>query len=468
MAIFEVASEMPCAAEELYAYHARPGALSRLTPPFERVRGIVEARLEEGAQASLELAVGPVWTRWKARHEEVRPGRGFVDVMVEGPFRAWRHEHLFEPAGERSVLVDRVTFEPAGGLGASLVLDKLARSFRYRHQTVLDDLRLFRALPSRPLRIGITGITGLIGREVSALLRVAGHTVRRFARTDAADTIRWDPGTGALGAGAEDLDAVIHLAAEPIGERRLNPEQQWLVRESRVDGTARLARTLRSLARPPRVFISAAGVGIYGSRADDVLEDDAGPGAGFLAEVCDDWERAALTAASPDIRVVTPRMGVVLSPQGGALERMLLPFRAGLGARIGDGRQWMSIVSVDEVAAMFYRALVDERVVGAFNAVGPEPLRNERFTHLLGKVLERPAPFVVPRFAARALFGGALVDETLLVSQRAVPARLFSWGHAFRHPTTEDALRHVLGRHPSDPAGRRDTRPSSSPPPPSP
>lgn len=453
MPTFEMATEVACTPDELFAYHARPGALTRLTPPFERVRGVEEVtRLEDGAVARLEVGMGPVWAQWAAAHEAVVPGRGFVDVMRDGPFRAWRHEHIFEPlrvqGEERAVLIDRITFEPpGGGLGASVVLDKLARVFSWRHATTRSDVDLLRRLPSRPLTVGVTGASGLIGTEVCSLLRVAGHTVRRFTRgTAAGHGILWHPASGHLGAGAEDLDAVIHLAGEPVAENRLDDAHKRRVRESRVDATERLVRALASLPRPPRVFVSASAVGVYGSRGDEVLDDDAAPGEGFLAEVCRDWEAAARGAEAAGMRAVSLRTGIVLSPVGGALERMLLPFRAGLGARLGDGRQWMPVVAIDDVGAMFYRALVDERARSPFNAVGPEPLQNQRFTHLLGEVLGRPTPLWVPSFAARALFGGALVDETLLASQRAVPARLFSWGHVFRHPTAEDALRHVLGK----------------------
>lgn len=467
MPVFEMATEVACSPEELFAYHARAGAVTRLTPPFERARAVEEVpRLEDGARAIIELGVGPVWARWVASHERVQPGRGFVDVMVEGPFRAWRHEHVFERRGDSAVLVDRITYEPpAGAVGRLVVEDKLARSFAFRHATTRLDADLLRALPSRPLTVGVTGASGLIGREVASLLRVAGHTVRRFARgATAGDAIRWNPVTGEVGAEASGLDAVVHLAGEPIAEGRLDAAHRKRVRESRVAATEKLVRALGSLERPPPVFVSASAVGAYGHRGDEVLDDDAAPGAGFLAEVCQRWEAAARAGETLGMRVASARIGVVLSPAGGALEKMLPPFRAGLGARLGDGRQWMPVVAVDDIGAMFYRAIVDDRVRGTFNAVGPEPVQNDRFTRLLGRVLGRPAPFAVPRFAIKAMFGGALVDEALLASQRAVPSRLPAWGHAFRHATAEDALRHVLGR-PLARAGRTGTPPWSAQPP---
>lgn len=467
MPVFEMATEVACTAEALFAYHARAGALTRLTPPFDRTRAVEEIpRLENGARAILELGVGPVWTRWVASHERVEPGRGFVDVMVSGPFRSWRHEHIFEPRGDRAVLVDRITYEPpAGPFGELVVESKLARSFAYRHATTRLDAALLGALPVRPMTVGITGASGLIGAELASLLRVAGHSVRRFARgATTPGHVRWNPSTGEVGPEANGLDAVVHLAGEPIAGGRLDDAHRARVRASRVEATELLVRALGALPQPPKVLVCASAVGVYGNRGDEVLEDDAAVGTGFLAEVCRDWEAAARQGEASGMRVAMARIGVVLSPAGGALEKMLPAFQAGLGGRMGSGQQWMPVVAIDDVGAMLYRAVVSEGVRGSFNAVGPEPVRNAQLTKLLGQVLHRPTPFVVPKVALKALFGSGLADEALLSSQRAVPSRVFSWGHAFRHPTAEDALRHVLGR-PAAPAGTPDTRPSSDPPP---
>ncbi len=448
MPVFEKTSELACTADALFSYHARRGALRRLTPPFVRVRNVVEATaLEDGAEASFEMSVGPLWPRWIAVHHDVEPGRGFVDVMKDGPFASWRHEHRFEDAGAgRTRLVDRVTYELPGGVRASFVERRLAPIFEHRHATTALDLSLLQAFPHEPLVVGITGASGLIGRELSALLQVAGHTVVPLVRKSAASgQARWDPATGIVRWDGPPFDVVVHLAGEPISAGRLDEDHAERVRDSRVQATARLRDGLTARARPPRAFIAAAAVGYYGDRGDEELEETSASGEGVLAEICEAWERAALATQKRGIRAAVLRCGVVLSPAGGALARMLPVFRAGAGARLGDGSQWMPLLSVDEAAAVFFRAAVDDDVSGVVNAVGEQPMRNRDFTALLGRVLRRPARLVVPRVAARALFGAA-ADEAFLASQRVLPARLTALHHPFRHATVEAALRHVLGR----------------------
>lgn len=457
MTLFEKTSEIACSAEALFAWHARPGALTRLTPPFEEVRNASEVTaLIDGAKATLEMAAGPVWTKWTAHTEQVRQGRGFVDVQERGPFASWRHEHIFEPAGDHCTLTDRIHYElPVGALGRAfgggIIKRRLERGFAFRHATTKLDFELYASLEgsARPLVVGVTGASGLIGKELATLLSVSGHDVRPFVRGErtGARAVRWDPATGELDASAaEGIDVVVHLAGEPIAEGRLDDAHRQRVRESRVDVTHKLVAALGRLERKPRAFIASSAVGYYGDRGDELLDEDAPRGAGFLAELCEAWEAAARTAEGHGMRWASLRTGIVLSPAGGALAKMLPPFSAGAGAVLGDGTQWAPYLSIDDVGAIYLRAIVDERVRGPVNSVGPA-LTNREFTSTLAGVLHRPAIARVPKFAARALFG-ALADEALLVSQRAVPKRLEAWGHRFRHATTVDALRHVLGRVP--------------------
>jgi uncharacterized protein (TIGR01777 family) len=438
MTVFELTSSIPCSADELFAYHARRGALTRLSPPFEKSRNAVEVEtLKDGAVATVELDTPLGWRNWRAVHSDVRPGGGFVDVQAEGPFKSWRHEHIFTPGPDAAscTLTDRITYESPLG-GGPIVSKKLARVFAWRHATTRMDIELFRALPSpTPLTVAITGSSGLVGRELASLLRVAGHEVIGLVR---GKTWNVDSGEVRLPDRDKKIDVLVHLAGEPIAEGRLDEAHRIRVRASRVDVTRSLARKLNA-----STFISASAVGYYGDRGDEVLTEESARGKGFLADLCADWEAAAHEARG---RVATLRIGVVLSPAGGALSQMLPPFRAGLGATLGAGTQWMPLLGVDDVAAALFRAVVDTRVSGAVNGVGPEPLTNRDFTKLLGRVLGRPAIARVPKVAASVLFGKGVADEALYVSQRAVPAKLQAWGHTFRHATTEQALRHVLGR----------------------
>ncbi len=472
MPTFERSVFLPGSVERAFAYHAAPAAFARLTPPWDHAV-VVEPlrRLADGERAVIEVGVGPARIRWVARHEDVRDGRdgasaGFVDVAEGGPFSSWRHEHRIDPMPPapdgtlRCRLTDRITWSgPLAGLGdivvGGFVEDKLDRMFRFRHATIAADLALFAALPSSPrLRVGVTGASGLIGTEVGALLSVAGHDVLRFVRrpAGAADELSWDPATGSVDPRASGLDAVIHLAGENIADGRLDDAKRGRLRDQRVGGTARLLAALARLPRPPSTVISAGAIGFYGDRGDEVLDENSPRGAGFLAELCDAWEQAALVlpTAAPSAppaaswRAVALRIGIVLSPRGGALARALPPFRAGVGGPLGDGRAWMPLLAVDDAAAIVLRALVDERLRGVVCAVGPAPVRNRDFTAALGTVLRRPAVVPVPRAALRAVLGD--VADHVLESCRVEPRRLRAVGHVFRHDDVEGALRHVLGR----------------------
>jgi uncharacterized protein len=295
-----------------------------------------------------------------------------------------------------------------------------------------------------PRTWAVTGSTGLIGRALVHRLRTEGDRVVRLVRRSPSgpDEVRWDPDAGTIDAAAlEGVDGAVHLAGENIG-RRWTEEVKRRVRESRVRGTALLAGTLAGLARPPAVLVQASAVGIYGDRGDEPLDDDAAPGSGFLAELGRAWEGASAPASAAGIRVVHLRFGVVLSAAGGALERLLLPFRLGVGGRVGSGRQWMPWLTRPDAVEIVLRALRDDRLRGPVNAAAGAS-RNAEFTRALAHALHRPALLPVPAFGLRALFG-EMADATLLSGQRVVPARLREAGHVFLHPTLDAAIAQAL------------------------
>lgn len=294
------------------------------------------------------------------------------------------------------------------------------------------------------MRVAVSGSTGLIGGALVERLRHERHTVLRLVRSGKADAgdVAWDPEAGTIDAAAlEGADAVVHLAGENVGSR-WTAEKKRRIRDSRVKGTRLISETICRLARRPRVLVQAAATGIYGDRGDEVLTEASAPGTGFLAEVGRDWEGASGHAESAGIRVVRLRFGVVLTAKGGAVQRLLLPFRMGVGGRIGSGRQWMPWISLDDAVEVVMRAIRDERLRGAVNAVAASS-RNEDFTDALARALRRPALFPVPGFGLRALFG-QMADEALLSSQRAEPARLREIGHVFHHPTLDTAIAAAL------------------------
>lgn len=297
------------------------------------------------------------------------------------------------------------------------------------------------------MRIAITGSTGLVGRALATALGAAGHTVVRLSRsgrTDAA-TARWDPATGALsGPALAGLDAVVHLAGENVAAGRWTAARRAAIADSRGPATERLCRALAALPDRPRVLVAASAVGCYGDRGDQLLDERSPLGTGFLADVARGWEAGTAPAAAAGIRVVNLRIGLVLDRRGGALARMLTPFRLGLGGRLGDGRQWQSWITLPDLVAAIRWAIDIPGLSGPVLAVTPNPVTNREFTAALGRALCRPTVLPVPAFALRLLFGG-MADELLLASQRCAPQALPAAGFRFAHPTLAVALTAVLG-----------------------
>jgi uncharacterized protein (TIGR01777 family) len=301
------------------------------------------------------------------------------------------------------------------------------------------------------MRVAITGSTGLVGSEVADYLSAGGHEVVRMVRRLAAPgenaVLRWDPEKREIDAGGlEGVDAVIHLAGENVGSGRWTAARKAAIRDSRVNGTRFLCEALARLARPPKTLVCASAIGIYGDRGEEPLTEESPPAAGFLPGVCREWEAASAPAARKGIRVVALRIGVVLSPKGGALARMLPLFRAGLGGVIGSGRQYVSWIALEEVPPILLHTLHCADLGGAVNAVAPRPATNREFTEALGKALSRRTPLPVPAFALRLAVGSEMADALLLASARVVPKRLLDTGYAFRSPELSPALRHLLGK----------------------
>jgi uncharacterized protein len=297
--------------------------------------------------------------------------------------------------------------------------------------------------------VAVTGASGLVGSALVSSLAAGDHRavalVRRAPRPGE-NALRWDPSSGAITpAGRAVADAIVHLAGDSIMGLRWTTEKKRRIRESRTTATRLLVQTLIRLPQPPAVLVCASAIGYYGSRGNEVLNEESRPGTGFLADVAREWEAATAPAIARGIRVVNLRLGVVLSAGGGALAKMLTPFRLGLGGVIGDGAQWMSWIALDDTIGAIVHALTTDSLRGPVNAVAPAPVTNAEFARTLGRVLGRPTLVPLPAFAARLALG-EMADELLLASQRVVPARLQASGYAFRHPTVEGAFRAALDR----------------------
>lgn len=295
----------------------------------------------------------------------------------------------------------------------------------------------------------VSGSTGLIGSALVPFLKDRGFQVARLVRSPSdfpEEQIRWDPERDAIDAGAlEGFDAVVHLAGENVGQGRWTRAKKKRILESRVRGTTVLSEALASLETPPKVLVAASAVGFYGNRADAVLTEEEPPGNDFLARVCVEWEGAARPASDKGVRVVNLRFGVVLSASGGALAKMRAPFKLGLGGVVGNGRQYLSWIALDDALGAVLHALKTHTLRGPVNAAAPAPVTNREFTKALGKALSRPAVVPLPAFAARIALG-EMADALLLSSARAAPKKLLDSGFDFRYPNLEECLRNLLGK----------------------
>ncbi|HTB80376.1 MAG TPA: TIGR01777 family oxidoreductase [Opitutaceae bacterium] len=453
--IFSRTSLIARPAAEVFAWHERSGAFERLCPPWERIEVLSRTGgIRDGGRVTLRMKAGPAWIRWEVGHCDYVAGLQFRDVQLQGPFARWEHLHRIDPAGaDACTLTDEIHYRLRGGaagifFGRNFVRRKLAGLFAYRHAVTRLDLEERSAGP--PLCIAVTGTGGLVGRALVPFLQTQGHTVRRLMRRKPAaeDGFFWNPGTGELAAPAlEGADAVVHLAGANLAEGRWTAARKAEILRSRVEGTRTLVTALAKTSDRPRVLVSMSATGFYGDRGDEVLEEGSSMGRGFLSDVCAAWEREAQAAGALGVRTVCLRAGVVLTPAGGALARLLPVFRAGLGGRLGSGRQWMGWITIDDLLGVIGRALGDERLRGPVNAVAPGAVRNDEFSRTLALVLHRPAWWPVPEPLLRVAFG-EMAREALLAGALVRPTRLAEAGHAFRWPELGGALRYMLGKTP--------------------
>ncbi len=464
---FSQRTAIPASAEELYAWHARPAVIPRLQPPWERIEfgprdgtfGTDGMRVRFRAQA-----LGPFKKSWTVELFDFEPGRGFKYRQLQGPFAEWVHTHRFIPDGERSSFLEnevsyRLPLGPLGyAFGSGAVEDRLRAMFRYRHALTASDLRRHGLYRDRPrLKIAITGSRGLIGTELALFLATGGHDVVRLvsgsgpvvepAFDDGTRYVGWNPQAPVDPAILDGCDAVIHLAADGISEGRWNEAKRKKILESRTIPTRLLAEAVAKLpvTRRPQAFISASAVGIYGERGDEVLTEESSTGSGFLADVCKEWERATAPAENAGVRVVHLRIGAVLTPKGGALGKQLFAFRAGLGATLGTGRQWVPWIAVHDVVGAIHHCVQTDSLSGPVNAIAPNPVINREFSKTLGRVLGRPVFMRLPKSALRLMFGD-IADAVLLASMRGVPNKLLATGFTFDHAELESGLRFLLGK----------------------
>ena len=438
-------------AERAFSWHERPAAVERSFPPRQRIETVARTgTIRDGDRITFCARVGPIRMRWTVQHEGYRPPAEFGDRQVDGPYRSMNHRHFFRATGTASCeMTDRVQCEPGGMLtllGRRRLQSTVERSLEFYHERVRRDLDRHATAPPQPLRVLISGASGLIGGALTAFLDSGGHEVVRLVRRvpRSAAEIAWDPAAGQVDADAlEGFDAVIHLAGENIGAGRWTAARRQRIRDSRVASTALLCGALGRLRRPPAVLVSASAIGYYGD-ADGVADEAAPAGTGFLAEVTAAWEQAAEPARAAGIRVAHARLGPVLSPAAGMLKRLLPVFAAGAGGVVGSGRQAISWIGLDDAVGALHFLIGNRKAHGAFNVVAPEAATNRQFTHALAAVLRRPAVARVPGVAIRLLLG-EMGDQLILKGKAVLPARLTELGFRWLEPTLDGALRWELG-----------------------
>ncbi len=449
-------SEVPFPVDEVFAWHMRPGALERLLPPWDDVKVVGrEGTIDGGGVVRVRARRGPLKANLVVRHTAFERDRMFRDEQVSGPLESWVHDHEFEPRGEGATLLrDRIEWEPPLGAAANIftrgvIEAELRRFFSFRGRRIAMDMARHAAYEGPRLRVALTGASGFVGSALRHFLTTGGHEVlpivRRKPNRELGE-IYWDPMERRIeGQRLEGVDAVVHMAGESLSRGRWTPAKKKAIWQSRVVGTRLLVTALNRLRRPPRAFVSSSAVGYYGDRGTERLTEASRPGKGFLADLCREWESEAAKASRAGVRVVQLRTGLALSPAGGALGTMLLPFKLGIGGRLGSGRQYVSWIDHDDLVGLIFHAITTPSLKGPVNATAPHPVPNATFTTILGRVLKRPTLLPVPSLAVKGMFG-EMGSALLLEGARVLPDAAVRSGFRFDFEGLGESLAHQLGQ----------------------
>ena len=451
--------KIPATNKDAFDYHAREGALERLVPPWSilTVTGH-EGDIRDGAISTFKVSLGPIGFKWMAAHFGYLQDQQFQDKMIKGPFQSWIHTHSFIPDEiGHCIMEDKIAYSPRfGKLGPILLNNTIQNSlnqlFHYRHRILSNDINLWKiAGRNKGQKILITGSHGLIGSSLIPLLTAAGeHKITRLARPPSnrnntnSHSIVWDPSDDKVNVKElEGFDVVVHLAGENIFGRWTDSKKQRIL-ESRIKSTRLLCDSLIKLANPPSTLICASAIGFYGNRGDEVLDEESKPGSGFLSDVCQKWEESTETARDAGIRVVNTRFGVVLTPKGGILQKLLAPSRLGLSFRLGDSNRYISWVSIEDVIGSIFYSIINSSIRGPVNVVSPNPVTSLEFSKTLARIVKSKIMLPISQKLARMMFG-ELEDALISSSALVVPNKLSSAGYRFVNPKVEDTLRLLVG-----------------------
>lgn len=453
--VYKKRTKINAPVETVFSWHERDGAISRLTPPWAPLKMLAREGdgIQKGVKVTFRLMLFKLPMIWEAEHIEYEENRLFKDRQVKGPFSKWEHTHRFVPEGrEHTIMEDEVEFKlPFGWLSRpfyGLARKDFDRMFSYRHRVLKHDLENHVNRGGKK-RILISGASGTIGSILVPFLRTCGHEVIRLVRKRESlldDELFWDPYKDELDLDmAGPIDAVINLNGVDISKGRWTEKLKKQILDSRIIPTQVLAKKIAGLDPKPSVFISSSAIGFYGEREDKTLSEEDVMGDCFISKVCSRWEAASIPAQKNGIRTVQLRIGVVLTPAGGALKRMQLPFKMGCGVKLSHGRQYMSWISMEDTLSGILHILNNGDIKGPVNLVAPNPVTNKTFSKTLARVFSRKLFFTMPKFVALALWG-KMGQETLLASARVRPGVLQENGFSFQHETLFGALKNMLGR----------------------